>query len=210
MKSSEPAAKRAKRVSSGKTNDKKDDESTLAESTPGKAKNQASTKKSNKDADALPDVSSVHLDNEESQTVLIFLPCNDVRTQINRALGHTSVTQASLSRAISAASGVDVTARQLKAFLTKKGRQGGADSPAFYAAYVFFEKERILKGRKKGKIREDMENVWGKDGMKREKRNQFYTCCGSERPTHDRYGMLHFVETGKSARGGFRRKREKP
>ena len=55
----------------------------------------------------------------------------------------------------------NVSVRHLKKLLEFKGVQGGAHSPAFYAAYVYYEKIRIRQNKNKGKKRQTMEEIWG-------------------------------------------------
>ena len=49
-------------------------------------------------------------------------------------------------------------------FLAFKGPRAGAHSPAFYAAYVYFEKLRLQQDKKKSVEREKLEQAWAKDG----------------------------------------------
>ena len=65
----------------------------------------------------------------------------------------------------------------------------GADSPAFYAAWVYFEKERLVVGGKKSKHREEMEGAWGKKGMSRHGLKPIWAHA-SEVIEYDKYGRL--------------------
>lgn len=59
-----------------------------------------------------------------------------------------------------------------------KGPRDGAHNPAFYAAYVFFEKIRIRDGKKKGVRREKLEEIWAKKGgMPREGSHNMRLFC---------------------------------
>ncbi|KAJ9616442.1 hypothetical protein H2200_000160 [Cladophialophora chaetospira] len=111
------------------------------------------------------DVSDVHLDGEDTESVPVYDTCDDIRTKTNRFLRETpSATNASFIRLISAAlpssSKYKPTARQLPTFLGKKGPSVGAESAIFYASYVFFEKLRVKKGAAKTKKRVEMEERW--------------------------------------------------
>lgn len=83
------------------------------------------------------------------------------------------MTQAIFCQTISDAANTSVAVHQLHKFRRKHGKGGGsghvdgANSPVFYAAWVYFEKERILMGKGKSARHVEMEKVWGKDGMSR-------------------------------------------
>lgn len=53
-----------------------------------------------------------------------------------------------------------------------KGPDTGNTSCVFYAAYVFFEKLRIVESKPKSKHREEMESIWGGKGGFDTTRNQ--------------------------------------
>jgi hypothetical protein len=53
--------------------------------------------------------------------------------------------------------------------MKRKSNIGGAKSIVFYAAYVYFEKLRTKERKPKGKKREEMEKVWGRNGVDRTK-----------------------------------------
>ncbi|KAI7471432.1 hypothetical protein KC357_g6039 [Hortaea werneckii] len=106
------------------------------------------------------DLSDIHLEGEETEETPIFETCNDVRRHLNDALKHT--TQANLAQQLDAiCPESNVSVRHLKKLLEFKGVQGGAHSPAFYAAYVYYEKIRIRQNKNKGKKRQTMEEIWG-------------------------------------------------
>lgn len=87
-----------------------------------------------------------------------------------------------------------VQGRQLKAFQTKKGADAGNSSTVFYGAYVYFEKLRIKEGKKKGKKREKMEEVWQKQGgFSTELKRGGYWCGPGEKAVVDGLGQVSFV-----------------
>ena len=81
----------------------------------------------------------------------------------------TSISKAQLARDLNEMMplGDDVNARKLDNFLKQSGPNAGAKNAVFYAAYVYFEKMRVKEGKGKTKHREEMEKVWGKNGMSR-------------------------------------------
>ncbi|KAI7513193.1 hypothetical protein KC347_g1800 [Hortaea werneckii] len=106
------------------------------------------------------ELSDIHLEGEENEETPIFETCNDVRRHLNDTLKHT--TQANLARQLDAlCPESNVSVRHLKKLLEFKGVQGGAHSPAFYAAYVYYEKIRVRQNKNKGKKRQTMEEIWG-------------------------------------------------
>ncbi|RMY37887.1 hypothetical protein D0864_16456, partial [Hortaea werneckii] len=106
------------------------------------------------------ELSDIHLEGEETEETPIFETCNDIRRHLNDTLKHT--TQANLARQLDAiCPESNVSVRHLKKLLEFKGVQGGAHSPSFYAAYVYYEKIRIRQNKNKGKKRQTMEEIWG-------------------------------------------------
>ena len=141
---------------------------------PAFKRSKTSSTKDSKSKEALTDVSNVYLPGEETQAgAPVFATCGDIRRQLTTVLQKPGVSQASFCRTISAASHTHVSPRHLSTFRSKTGKSRGAaavlgaDSPAFYASWVYFEKERVLKGTKKSKHREEMEKAWGGGGMSR-------------------------------------------
>lgn len=140
------------------------------------------------------DVSEVHLDGEDQESVPIFDTCEDIRKKINAHLRTASTTNAAFVRQIAETfpSPPDMAGRHLTAFLGKKGPINGADSPIYYAAYVYFEKLRIKNKRPKGKKRQEMEEIWGrKGGVEKTKQPQRLWLRADERWTVDQYGQDH-------------------
>ncbi|GAB1744170.1 hypothetical protein NU219Hw_g1326t1 [Hortaea werneckii] len=106
------------------------------------------------------ELSDIHLEGEETEETPIFETCNDIRRHLKDTLKHT--TQANLARQLDALlPESNVSVRHLRKLLDFKGVQGGAHSPAFYAAYVYYEKIRIRQNKNKGKKRQTMEEIWG-------------------------------------------------
>lgn len=80
----------------------------------------------------------------------IYDTCDDVRRKINARLRE-------LSRiASSDAENPDrkISGTQLSTFMNKKGPMSGAESGAYYVAYVFFEKLRTLQKKPMSRKRE--------------------------------------------------------
>lgn len=96
-----------------------------------------------------------------------------------------------------AAQGRKVLPSTLNSFLGQKGPSAGSGSVAFYAGYVYFEKIRVRDGKPKSQMRQEMETVWGNDGMdipeERGGRQRSFWCLGNEKPVEDKYGRIHFV-----------------
>ncbi|KAI6897312.1 hypothetical protein KC318_g10260 [Hortaea werneckii] len=106
------------------------------------------------------ELSDIHLEGEETEETPIFETCNDIRRHLNDTLKHT--TQANLARQLDALlPESNVSVRHLRKLLDFKGVQGGAHSPAFCAAYGYYEKIRIRQNKNKGKKRQTMEEIWG-------------------------------------------------
>ncbi|KAJ9609865.1 hypothetical protein H2200_006194 [Cladophialophora chaetospira] len=116
------------------------------------------------------DVSDIHLPGEETDTIPIFDTCDDIRMKINRFMRDTPFsTNAAFMRLVNPAlpehSSKKGSAQTMTKFLNAKGPKKGVESNVFYASYVFFEKLRVKQGKSKSKKREEMEGVWGPEGM---------------------------------------------
>lgn len=85
----------------------------------------------------------------------------------------------------------NVSTGQLGTFLNAKGPIRGAGSPAYYAAYVLFEKMRLQTKKPKSKKREEMEQEWGSSGVDRSGDGSFF-CRPGERPYVDKFGKVRF------------------
>ncbi|KAK4456503.1 hypothetical protein QBC42DRAFT_301954 [Cladorrhinum samala] len=117
----------------------------------------------------LLDVSSVSLG--PPAPIPVHDTCNEVRRKIRQLLSRPGVTQAAFLRAISSCTGRDpqITSKSLRAFLerrrTRPAALDGNTNAAYYASYVFFEKQRIRDGRPKTKHRRRMEEEWPEGGV---------------------------------------------
>lgn len=153
------------------------EQSTSTKPTP---KKKATPKKSspNKSNDAPPKHGSatsfleLTLPGEATSTVPMHDTCSTLRHKINDLLGKDNkkpengnpaekkkdgtlkpFTKASFARAIGC------TPKTLDTFLGAKKMMGGAESPVYPAAYIFFEKKRIWEGKKKtaGRLKVEQE-----------------------------------------------------
>ncbi|KAL2122956.1 hypothetical protein VTJ04DRAFT_3411 [Mycothermus thermophilus] len=149
------------------------------------------------------DVSDIHLDGEETDSVPVFDTCDEVRKKINAYLQRPGVTQASLCRAIYAQlkgpskPSNPFQSGQLTRFRNMKGPCVGAKLPLFYGAYVFFEKVRIKEGRPKSKHRLEMEEEWGPGGMRRDfDGRESVICLAGTILVMNRYGKMDYIRDG--------------
>lgn len=138
------------------------------------------------------DVSGVVLEGEGDEPVEVYDTCDDIRRKIAAYLREPNFTQAAFLREVAKAL-PDPTAKlqskQLKDFQTKKGPLAGNTSRIYYAAYVFFEKQRILQGKPKSKKRTENEDVWaGRGGIDRERQGKFL-CSAGTTPYTDKWGQ---------------------
>lgn len=107
------------------------------------------------------DISGVQLPGEQSDSFPVQDTCDEIRRKINAHLKQEGVTQAQFCRdtqgMLQFGGGASkISGTQLTSFRGKKGPRAGATSSVYYAAYVFFEEERIAKGMKKTKHRVEM------------------------------------------------------
>lgn len=155
----------------------------------------ASAKGASKGGPTATDVADVQLPGEEKDAVQVYETCDEIRKKINAHMKKPGISQAQFARDLSAMFHGDakVTAAQLSAFRGKKGPTTGNTSPAFYAAYFFFEKLRIKDGKPKSQFREEMEKIWRKQGGFdiKLRHDGGVLCRASERPWEDKYGQLH-------------------
>ncbi|KAI1138376.1 hypothetical protein F5Y05DRAFT_37610 [Hypoxylon sp. FL0543] len=139
------------------------------------------------------DISQIHLDGEETDSVPIYDTCDEIRKKINGHLKSPEMTQAQLCRnlydQLHAPKVKGIQSGQLTDFLRAKGSKAGVKSTVFYAAYVYFEKLRIAQGKPKSSHREAMENIWGRDGLDRtiDTRTAFLISARTQ-ISFDRYG----------------------
>jgi hypothetical protein len=109
----------------------------------------------------------VELDGEKDDSVPVFDTCDEIRQKINVYMRQPSNTQSSLLKSLSFqfhTTPTTVRSSHLKALRNAGGPNIGNTNPVYYAAYVFFEKERIQLKKKKSKHRKEMEEIYGKAG----------------------------------------------
>lgn len=108
-------------------------------------------KSSSTSVTGLPDISNIHLPDEEIDDVPVYDDCDEIRRKINAHLMTTNVTQAQFCRDLYAQFKVPtckgIQSKQLSDFRSTKGSNCGAKSSVYYAAYVYFEKLRIAQGK---------------------------------------------------------------
>jgi len=68
-----------------------------------------------------------------------------------------------------------------------KGPTDGVQHVVYYAAYVFFEKERIRTGKNKGKEREEMESIYV-HGVDTSRPRRGVWCRPGDSVNMDKYG----------------------
>lgn len=114
--------------------------------------------------DATLDLSNIHLPGEETDSVPVFDSCDEIRKKISAHLKTPGLTQAQFCRdlyaQLRAPTCKSIQTKQLNDFRGKKGARAGCTSSVFYAAYVYFEKMRIAKGKPKSVHRLQMEVSW--------------------------------------------------
>ncbi|KAI1801348.1 hypothetical protein F4811DRAFT_534928 [Daldinia bambusicola] len=140
------------------------------------------------------DVGDIKLDGENTQSVKVHDTCDEIRKKIRAVLRKPDVTQSAFCRAIgeSFPGHKQISPRQLKAFLDKKGSMSGNTSPVFYGAYVFFEKLRIKEVKPKSEMRLEMEKIHPR-GLNTTQQENRFLCKDNVRPTHDKYGRIRFI-----------------
>lgn len=145
---------------------------------------------------AKSDVSTIHLDGEETQSVPVYDSCDEIRKKINAYLREPGITQAGFLREIVKAwpEGKKIQSKVLNDFIGKRGATAGNTSSVFYGSYVFFEKMRVRDNKPKSKHRETMEKEYASEGgMDTKHRLDGGTWCASnERPYEDKYGKIHY------------------
>lgn len=128
------------------------------------------TKKAKTALNPTPDLSAIHLDGEESDSVPVFDTADEIRKKISAHLRTPGLTQAQFCRDLYAQLKVptckSIQTKQLNDFRGKKGPVAGVTSSVFYASYVLFEKLRLAKNKQKSAHRLMME-VIHPDGLDR-------------------------------------------
>lgn len=110
------------------------------------------------------DPAPVTLDGELTNSVPIYDTCSTIRRKISAHLKQSDVTQAGFLRELSALyhPARKLQSNQLQRFRQMNGPDDGNTNAVYYAAYVYFEKERIRSGGNKTKEREEMEKIYGR------------------------------------------------
>ncbi|KAI5273781.1 hypothetical protein E4T47_03028 [Aureobasidium subglaciale] len=159
--------------------------------------------KSEKAKDDKLDLSDVHLDGEETDSVPVCDTCDDIRRQKTAYLKKPNITQAQFSRDLhsqlhSENAPKGISASQLQSFRGKKGPGAGNTSWVFYAAYVFLEKMRIKQGKAKSQKRMEMEEVWGEKGfdVEHNTNSRGIFCMKGDVVSLDKYGKYHSYRLG--------------
>lgn len=113
----------------------------------------------------------------------VFDTCADIRRKIAAHERKGVMTKKAMLEAFHAGP------QQYKTFMKGTRSMQGAEKDVFYGAYVYFEKLRIKQGKKKSKKREEMESIWGPQGVPRVQTDRL-TLCKGERAFYDQYGQL--------------------
>ncbi|XWW94412.1 hypothetical protein V2A60_002418 [Cordyceps javanica] len=120
-----------------------------------------------------------------------FDTCDVVRQKIRNHLKKSGMTKTAFLRVISenVHGSLSFQVGQLNRFLAMKGPRKGNTCGVYYAAYVFFEHERIGKGKPKTRDRITMEKLYP-TGMDTENvRNWAYAPADAE-VVIDRFGVV--------------------
>jgi hypothetical protein len=149
---------------------------------------------------ALASISIAHIElsGEKEDAVEVYDSCDEIRRKISAHLRKPNVTQTAFLRELHAQfhgprKPKSLQAAQLNTFRGYKGPTTGNMSGIYYAAYVYFEKERIAAGRSKSQHRLDMEDAWGGRGgmdLSRNLNNVAYICSVNSRPRMDSLGRI--------------------
>jgi hypothetical protein len=105
------------------------------------------------------------LPGERDDAVEVYDTCDEIRRKITEHLISTKMSVAALARNFHTQLHGPrrtklITGAQLSDFRKKSGSRAGNTSTVFYAAYVYFEKDRLLRGKEKSEHRLDMEDIW--------------------------------------------------
>lgn len=139
------------------------------------------------------EVSSIHLEEEEEEKVSIFDTCDDIREKVKTHLSSSEMTRAAFMRLMCSAafpvSQKGIQDRQLANFQSQTGAKRGCESNVYYAAYVYFEKLRLKRKEPKSQKREEMEEIWGKEGIPRKIDRNSYVLQKGDVVYEDEYGV---------------------
>ncbi|KAI9740982.1 MAG: hypothetical protein M1834_002693 [Cirrosporium novae-zelandiae] len=144
------------------------------------------------------DVSDIHLEGEEDETVEIYDSCDEIRRKINAHLRRAGITRAAFLRTIGQMypEPRKLQSTQLNTFLQFNGPTRGSEGSIYYAAYVYFEKLRIKNKEPKTSHREGMEDAWAVDGGAKHGKEAAsynrtgYICFKDSIPVMDQYGRV--------------------
>ncbi|KAF7888421.1 uncharacterized protein EAF02_002962 [Botrytis sinoallii] len=103
------------------------------------------------------DVSGIELEGEDTESVLIYDSCHEIRKKIKTFLQNVSSNKSAFCRELAKIfpDGREVLTKTLNNFMKQKDPHGNK-SPDYY---VFFEKTLILDGKPKSQDRENSEKV---------------------------------------------------
>lgn len=142
------------------------------------------------------DIATAHaaitLDGVYSDSVPVYDTCDDIRRKINAYLQKSSEPQASFLRTLMSQYHTQtktIQSVQLQRFRNMKGPDAGNTNPVYYAAYVFFEKERMRTDKAKSEGRKKMEAIYP-SGMDTDRpaRKGIWT-TGNSNVTKNKYGQ---------------------
>ncbi|KAK3398775.1 hypothetical protein B0T20DRAFT_438116 [Sordaria brevicollis] len=144
------------------------------------------------------DISDVHLEGEETDSVPIYDTCDEVRRKIDAYLKRPGVTMAQFCRDIHAqykspSRPANIQGSQLSRFRGMKGAKSGATSTVFYGAYVFFEKMRIKENKPKTKHRVEMEAAWPEGFDRTDDGRKGYFVLAGEQIVMDHLGRVSVI-----------------
>jgi hypothetical protein len=146
----------------------------------------------------LAPVLDIKLDGELEDAVPVFDSCDEIRRKINAHLRKPDVTQAQFLRELHAQfhgprKPKSIQSAQLSKFRGQSGSVTGNTSGIYYAAYVFFEKQRVAAGKPKSEHRQDMEDAWKYEGgvdVKKNLNNVSYFCSNSSNLYRNEFGKV--------------------
>ena len=140
------------------------------------------------------DVSGVKLDGEEHGSIPVYDTCDEIRRKIAAYLRNPNVTKAGFNRELAKGlpEGTNLQVQGIDNFQRKKGPMAGNTSRTYYAAYVFFEKQRIQLGKPKSKHRLHCEAEWPNGVETSHLMDRGFLCGPNERPVLDKWGKVSF------------------
>jgi hypothetical protein len=128
-----------------------------------------------------------------SDSVAVYDTCDEIRRKINTYLQKSTEPQASFLRTLMAqyhTQTKNIQSVQLQRYRNMKGPDAGNTNPVYYAAYVFFEKERLRTGKAKTETRKKMESIYphGMDVERASHRKGVWT-AGNSSVSKNQYGQ---------------------